>query len=106
MDYLSLIGRSEALFSPDISSYEEELRTAIGRSRFLVIGAAGSIGQAVSREIFKRDPKLLHVVDISENSELKNFTEKLIAKIPNILNFETYKQENTVKAKQRERIDL
>jgi len=68
VDYLSLIGRSEALFSPDISSYEEELRTAIGRSRFLVIGAAGSIGQAVSREIFKRDPKVLHVVDISENN--------------------------------------
>jgi len=68
VDYLSLIGRSEALFSPDISSYEEELRTAIGRSRFLVIGAAGSIGQAVSREILKRDPKVLHVVDISENN--------------------------------------
>jgi len=68
VDYLSLIGRSEALFSSDISSYEEELRTAIGRSRFLVIGAAGSIGQAVSREIFKRDPKVLHVVDISENN--------------------------------------
>ena len=35
---------------------------------FLVIGGAGSIGQAVSKEIFKRNPQKLHVVDISENN--------------------------------------
>ncbi|MDS4030488.1 MAG: UDP-N-acetylglucosamine 4,6-dehydratase, partial [Candidatus Contendobacter sp.] len=29
---------------------------------------AGSIGQAVAREIFKRRPRVLHVVDISENN--------------------------------------
>ncbi|MGB4335523.1 MAG: polysaccharide biosynthesis protein, partial [Chromatiaceae bacterium] len=28
----------------------------------------GSIGQAVAREIFKRQPQVLHVVDISENN--------------------------------------
>jgi len=33
-----------------------------------VIGGAGSIGQAVTKEIFKRNPKKLHVVDISENN--------------------------------------
>jgi FlaA1/EpsC-like NDP-sugar epimerase len=33
-----------------------------------VIGGAGSIGQAVTREIFKRNPLALHVVDISENN--------------------------------------
>ncbi|PLX67166.1 MAG: UDP-N-acetylglucosamine 4,6-dehydratase, partial [Denitrovibrio sp.] len=37
-------------------------------SKFLVIGGAGSIGQAVSKEIFKRNPKKLHVVDTSENN--------------------------------------
>ena len=37
-------------------------------SRFLVIGGAGSIGQAVTKEIFKRKPLKLHVVDISENN--------------------------------------
>ena len=37
-------------------------------SKFLVIGGAGSIGQAVSKEIFKRDPRVLHIVDISENN--------------------------------------
>lgn len=44
------------------------LRETLSRSRCLVIGAAGSIGQAVTREIFKRDPAALHVVDISENN--------------------------------------
>ena len=37
-------------------------------AEFLVIGGAGSIGQAVCREIFKRNPRALHVVDISENN--------------------------------------
>ena len=34
----------------------------------MVIGGAGSIGQAVCKEIFRRDPKLLHVIDLSENN--------------------------------------
>jgi len=33
-----------------------------------VIGGAGSIGQAVVKEIFARDPASLHVVDVSENN--------------------------------------
>jgi FlaA1/EpsC-like NDP-sugar epimerase len=33
-----------------------------------VIGSAGSIGQGVIKEIFKRDPRALYVVDISENN--------------------------------------
>ena len=68
MDYLSLIGRSGALFSSDISDNEETLRKIIRKSRFLIIGGSGSIGQAVAREVFRRDPKVLHVVDISENN--------------------------------------
>ena len=68
MDYLSLIGRSEVLFSQDITRNEEGLRTVIRRSRFLIIGGSGSIGQAVAREVFRRDPQVLHIVDISENN--------------------------------------
>jgi FlaA1/EpsC-like NDP-sugar epimerase len=68
VDYLSLIGRSSVLFSPDILCKEEALREIIQQSRFLIIGGSGSIGQAVSREVFKRDPATLHVVDISENN--------------------------------------
>ncbi|MDA9178928.1 UDP-N-acetylglucosamine 4,6-dehydratase [Amylibacter sp.] len=68
MDYLTLIGRDAELLSDDIVSNREQLQDIISRSRFLVIGGAGSIGQSVTKEIFKRDPKLLHVVDISENN--------------------------------------
>ncbi|GHV80645.1 UDP-N-acetylglucosamine 4,6-dehydratase [Spirochaetia bacterium] len=65
---LSLIGRTEPLFSQDIVANEKELSAIVSSSRFLVIGGAGSIGSAVVHEIFKRNPKLLHVVDISENN--------------------------------------
>ncbi|GHU02540.1 UDP-N-acetylglucosamine 4,6-dehydratase [Spirochaetia bacterium] len=67
-DMLSLIGRTEPLFSVDIVRREQELSALVAASRFLVIGGAGSIGSAVVREIFRRKPKLLHVVDISENN--------------------------------------
>ena len=68
MDVLKLIGRNTELLSVDVLNVEKKLSQEVKQSRFLVIGAAGSIGQAVTREIFKRDPKLLHVVDISENN--------------------------------------
>ncbi|EXJ32935.1 UDP-N-acetylglucosamine 4,6-dehydratase [Vibrio parahaemolyticus] len=65
---LSLIGRTDALFTQDIAHHEAELFRIVSESRFLVLGGAGSIGQAVTKEIFKRNPKKLHVVDISENN--------------------------------------
>jgi len=65
---LNLIGRDADLFAADIASHEKELTDLVQGSRFLVIGGAGSIGQAVTKEIFARRPKLLHVVDISENN--------------------------------------
>lgn len=68
MDYLSLIGREEALFEKDLSDHSDHLVSIVSKARFLVIGGAGSIGQAVVGEIFKRDPAALHVVDISENN--------------------------------------
>src|SRR5690554_695804 len=68
MDILELIGRDTELFTEDIQRNEKELREKVSSSRFLVIGGAGSIGQAVTKEIFKRSPLKLHVVDISENN--------------------------------------
>ena len=68
MDILKLIGRTAPLFDDDISTRRKELGALVSNSRFLVIGGAGSIGQAVTREIFKRNPIALHVVDISENN--------------------------------------
>ena len=68
MDYLSLIGRDAELFEDDLIGRNKNLIALVSGMRFLVIGGAGSIGQAVVREIFKRDPETLHVVDISENN--------------------------------------
>jgi len=65
---LKMIGRQEALFSQDIIKIEDKLCSIIQSSRFLVIGASGTIGQAVTKEIFKRDPKSIHAVDVSENN--------------------------------------
>ena len=68
MEILKLIGREKELFEKDIANQKEELKRVVGDSKFLVIGGAGSIGQAVVKEIFKRNPLKLHVVDISENN--------------------------------------
>ncbi|MDA9196980.1 UDP-N-acetylglucosamine 4,6-dehydratase [Akkermansiaceae bacterium] len=68
MNIMEVIGRSQALFDADVLSREEELREKVNGARILVIGGAGTIGQAVVREFFKRDPTSLHVVDISENN--------------------------------------
>ena len=65
---LNLIGREKELFNNDINNHNKELLKIVSNSSFLVIGGAGSIGQAVTKEIFKRNPKKLHVVDISENN--------------------------------------
>ena len=65
---LDLIGRTYTLFGNDVDVFSDDLSSFVKSSRFLVIGGAGSIGQAVTKEIFKRSPKVLHVVDISENN--------------------------------------
>lgn len=68
VNILSLIGRINELFIDDIKKYTDILNKKVSESTFLVIGGAGSIGQAVTKEIFKRNPRKLHVVDISENN--------------------------------------
>ena len=68
MNILRLIGRTKELFEFDLRQSQYELMEKISGSSFLVLGGAGSIGQAVSKEIFKRNPKKLHVVDINENN--------------------------------------
>ncbi|MBS1680850.1 MAG: UDP-N-acetylglucosamine 4,6-dehydratase [Bacteroidetes bacterium] len=68
---LSLVGRNKKLFVEDIEVHQQELIKKVEKSSFLVIGGAGTIGQAVTKEIFKRNPKVLHVVDISENNSVE-----------------------------------
>lgn len=68
MDILNLVGRISELYIKDLQQYNDELSRIVSSSKFLVIGGAGSIGQATVKEIFKRNPRKLHVVDISENN--------------------------------------
>jgi len=68
ISFLALLGRSASLFEQDIAECQHTLNDVVAKSRFLVLGGAGSIGQAVAKEIFKRNPVTLHVVDISENN--------------------------------------
>jgi FlaA1/EpsC-like NDP-sugar epimerase len=67
MNILSIIGRDTPLIT-DLSQLDSEIKEIVSQSKFLVLGGAGSIGQAVVKEIFKRNPVKLHVVDISENN--------------------------------------
>lgn len=68
MNTLNLIGRARSLFNHEINVHDTQLKCIVSASSFLVLGGAGSIGQAVVKEIFKRNPKKLHVVDISESN--------------------------------------
>ena len=68
MNILQMLGRTEPLFASDLDQYKTEVANMTAGGRFLVLGGAGSIGQAVTKEIFKRKPKSLHVVDVSENN--------------------------------------
>ena len=65
---LKLIGRDHGLFEKDISFLNPKITKKVQESNFLIIGGAGSIGQSVTKEIFKRSPLKLHVIDISENN--------------------------------------
>jgi UDP-N-acetylglucosamine 4,6-dehydratase len=67
-DMLELIGRQSPLFDADFLRLEGTLQELVKNSRFLVVGGAGSIGQAVTKELFRRNPLALHVVDLSENN--------------------------------------
>jgi len=68
LSVVALIGREKELFSHDIENNEIQLKSIVSNAKFLVLGGAGSIGEAVTKEIIKRNPLKLHVVDISENN--------------------------------------
>lgn len=68
MNILKLVGRKKPLLANDVSNKNDMLLSLVEKSKFLVLGGAGTIGQAVTKEIFSRNPQKLHVVDISENN--------------------------------------
>ena len=68
MNVYSLINRSKNIFEKAILSCDPVMSAEIKRSKFLVIGGAGTIGHATVREIYSRCPQLIDVIDISENN--------------------------------------
>lgn len=67
-DYiLQMIGRKNKLLDNDYKLYLDNIRKEVNKSRIIILGGAGSIGSRVTLEIFKLEPRLLHIVDINEN---------------------------------------
>jgi FlaA1/EpsC-like NDP-sugar epimerase len=62
------LNRKNSFFSNDLDVYYNEMSDIVKKSRFLILGAGGTIGQALAKELFKMNPKILHAVDISENN--------------------------------------
>ena len=67
-DVLRILGRNSSLLTEDIARLRSEIAERVEGSSFLVLGAAGTIGASVTKEIIKYNPKKLHAVDISENN--------------------------------------
>ncbi|MDA9269682.1 polysaccharide biosynthesis protein [Amylibacter sp.] len=67
MSTLAILERDNLLFENDLAKFDQQICQIIQESRFLVIGGGGTIGQAVTKEIFRRKAKAVHVVDLSEN---------------------------------------
>ena len=68
MNNYKLITRKKSIFIDDINQCENILKKKIKKSKILILGAAGTIGSATLKEIYKREPAILHAVDISENN--------------------------------------
>lgn len=63
-----VVGRHVSFLHQEINNSREQIAAAVAPSRILVIGAAGSIGAAFTRELVKFSIQQLHLVDISENN--------------------------------------
>ena len=68
MDVSKIIGRKIGLFDKDIDELSPQISETVKSASILIVGAAGSIGQAVTLELYKREPAILHAVDLSENN--------------------------------------
>ncbi len=62
------VGREESMFKEDIESSKKEIEFLLDGASCLVVGGAGTIGGALTKELFNRNPSKLHVVDLSENN--------------------------------------
>ncbi|MDD9978536.1 MAG: polysaccharide biosynthesis protein, partial [Boseongicola sp.] len=64
---LRVIGRDKPLFFSDLETHRADIDARLNGARVLVIGAAGSIGNATTKILASFAPAELHLVDINEN---------------------------------------
>lgn len=81
---------TESLFDDDINKLKTEIDKIVRSSTFLIVGAAGSIGQAVAAEIFAHTPKSLVLVDISENNLVECIRNLRSTEINSVTDLRTY----------------
>ncbi len=87
---IEILGRKTELFNQDLEKSDSEIRDKIKESSFLILGAAGSIGKAISKEILERNPRLVHLVDISENNLVSIVRELRSNFLTSKSNFESF----------------
>ena len=68
MNHNEIFPETKSFLQKDLNAHEKKIHKIIQKSSFLILGAAGSIGRAVTIEIFKKNPKKLHLIDINDNN--------------------------------------
>lgn len=63
-----ITGRKTSLFQEDIEKHYTAFQEAFKNSSVAIIGAAGSIGYSVVREILRYQPKRMALIDLNENN--------------------------------------
>ncbi|MBU1219988.1 polysaccharide biosynthesis protein [Myxococcota bacterium] len=63
-----VLGREKSIFAADLTSKHQQILEKIRKSRIVVTGAAGSIGSAFVRLVAAFKPKMMYLVDPSENN--------------------------------------
>ena len=61
-------GRHRSLFQDDLEAHRQELKAVYASKRVAIIGAAGSVGSAVTKQILQHAPAAVALLDLSENN--------------------------------------
>jgi len=85
-----ILKRSQSIFTEDIHNHQQMLKECISNSRLLIIGAAGSIGNAFVKQFAKYSPKTLHLIDLSENNLVEVVRDLRSSQINLPNDFKTY----------------
>lgn len=77
MNAIELVGSYKLFFIENIESHVEQLNSIVINSTFLVLGVVDTIGQAVIKEIFKRNSLGLNlaVYSLNEQAEIVNYDQ-------------------------------